>query len=476
MRCTLPVILPLSLALLVGCAAETQNGDDIPEGMTVEVLRPLVLTEEARVPENDAVYDGVEVHDDRLVFLLSGELAEPLAAGHVVAGRGDGGYLREITSVGALSGGRLEVSTIGAQISQFLADGHFRVHYDPPDTASSTSPLTDDVAGRRDALGGDSGATILVGSPTGLMCGGGSTSGVTLTPEFSIDPSFDAELDVGLDWGWTGPRPKINLFRLTMGAEVYAGIDIESENAWSVACVQNLPPLVSGIPLPTVSFAVLGIPVIITNEIEPTLEIEVAATVSTDTYAQHMSASLGLEMGVEYSDGEWRSIWEPTSEVTGGVTATDDEGAEISLSAKLSAGLEYQARLYGQFGPNFGFNLFVEKTVGTTTDFCEWNESIDVGAEATFAGEFEINVGPVSWEVAEIEIASIELIRLELMSDTGSVPWCDGCTSSTVCIDDLGREICSGGTGVLECGEGSGYYQACTCTASGLVDCGTCSR
>jgi hypothetical protein len=474
-RRTLPALLALAV---IGCAAETQLEDDIPDGMTVEVIRPLVLTDEARVPENDPVYDGVEVHADRLVFLLSGELAEPLEAGHVVAGRGDGGYLREITSVSTLVDGRLEVFTDQAQISQFLADGHIKVHYDPPgEEGTVMTDVDDEVAGRSEALGGRGGGIVLVGSPIGLRCGVGTATDVTLDPEFTIDPEFDAELDLGVDWGWTGPRPKVDKFMLKMGAEVYAGLDIESEGGWDAVCVQDLADLTVDIPLPTVAFAVLGIPVIITNEIEPVLTVDVDARVGTDSYAQHMSATVGLEVGVEYSDGEWKPIWDPTAELDQGVTATDDEGNSISATFRLSAGLEYQSRLYGSFGPNFGLELFVEEELGTSSpEYCDWFAQIDAGLTATFGGEFEINVGPVDWTVGQIQIAEVDLVRIPVDGDSGTFPWCDTCNSAVTCVDDLGREICDGGQGVQECGAGSGYYQACTCTASGLVDCGTCTR
>jgi len=496
-RAVLPALL-LSVALSA-CVAETASTDgpahwERPEGMHVDVIQPLVLTEQARVPEMDPSFESVEVHEDHIVFHLAAQLVEPLEPGHIISGLGNSyeeqaGYLRKVVTVSPLTDGRLEVTTESAALSEFLAEGEFDVQYDPfPDSeAPDLTDLGDGVAGRSDALDTRGGGIVLIGSPTGLRCGGGTATDVTFTPIFTIDPEFEARLKIGISgprggWnplGWRPPAPKVDEFYLKMGASVTVGLDVESEGGWDAVCVMDFydGAALPDIPLPDVMFWVGPVPVWIQNEIEPIFTVDMDVRVATDSFASHQSATIGLEAGVQYEDGDWSAIWEPEASTSSGVTATDDDGGDVSATFRLSAGLEYQARLYSALGPNFGIEMFVEDEVkALAPEYCEWTEQLDAGVTATFGGELEIGAGPIDWTVAQIQIAEVDLLRFPVDSDAGTFPWCDSCSSSITCEDDLGREICGGGNGVLECGRGSGYFQSCRCTASGLVDCGPCGR
>jgi hypothetical protein len=466
------LLASLVAVVLGGCAAEDPSPTTLPtpEGLEVEVLRDIVLTENARIPENDPAYVGVEVHRDRLLFELRGDLEQPLEAGDVIVGSGGAqGYLRRATDVTRAADGRVEVATEDAVLTDLIYQGHFIVRYDPPDPAAgSTTEALGEVAGRREALDTRSGAVILV-SPgvRGLRCGAAVAGDVSVDPYLDVDYVFELEVDID------GERA-LRMFRLELGGSVQAGVFVEGSGGWDFICevdIVELAGVSAGVPLPTLAFSIGRVPVVITNEIAPTFTFDVDERIESSTFNYSAEAGFGLTVGVVYEDEEWSPIWESDAFADGSLHS-GGRGV-LAITDRVSAGIEYQARLYGRTGPSFDLETFIEASGGTGLDLCTWEMAIESGLTATFGGALEIVAGPIDWTTPEIMIGEVDLIRSPLWTGGGTFPWCDECVvGSATCRDDTGREICLGNRGVLVCADGS---RVCTCSTGGaFTDCGSC--
>lgn len=129
----------VALVLGFGCAPDP----DVPEAVDV-ATRPVTLSPDLRFPEDDPAVVAVEVHDDRLVLQLSGELAEPLDVGLMVTGvSGEYGYLRRIRAV-SREGDRLTLMTEQGAIDDAIVDGaiEFRFLDDGALATPGVAPLT----------------------------------------------------------------------------------------------------------------------------------------------------------------------------------------------------------------------------------------------------------------------------------------------------------------------------------------------
>ncbi|MCX7807834.1 MAG: hypothetical protein N2515_04445, partial [Deltaproteobacteria bacterium] len=94
--------------------------------MELRVLRPIKLTPQARLPEQDPRLRAVEVGPDSIVFAYDGEPFIRLEPGHVIAGeQGENGYLRRVIDVEKLGGGRILVRTEEAALDELIEDGAF---------------------------------------------------------------------------------------------------------------------------------------------------------------------------------------------------------------------------------------------------------------------------------------------------------------------------------------------------------------
>src|SRR5689334_10125989 len=112
-----------------GCSGDPAAPDPTPTDAgfsSVEVIRPIELTEQARQPENDPGLEDVEVFPDRLIFHLQASSTLSLEPGNVVSGVKGNGYLRKIRGVVQRTETLLEVTTDPAELVDLIADGAFK--------------------------------------------------------------------------------------------------------------------------------------------------------------------------------------------------------------------------------------------------------------------------------------------------------------------------------------------------------------
>ena len=388
----------LSCALLCACSSKPDQTQP-PLGDNVEVIRPLQLTENARVPERDPALTGVEVAADSLVFNYNAAPSIKLEVDHVVAGAMGGGYLRRIVKVGG-SEQRVEVQTKPAQLTDFILDGAFRVRQ-----VGKTWDEGTGIGKRLFGLDSESKLQIFGRGETsgGILCGPAGSASVTVKPVFDLTLDFDVLIDIRFE-GYFPPTPTLYEARFVASGAVTAGVDIDFDAELSISCVIDVIKLLRErrndddlfkYNLRPLTFYIGWVPVVITHAIEPTFSFEVggSANVKNNTYSKR--TTYGIEVGAAYDRSRgWYGIWEPTRSATASVKPGALNGStKISLSAGVSAGVQYSALVYDVAGPKIGLEgALTGKVSLIDKPECKKQVTVDAALNAIVGAEVQVPV------------------------------------------------------------------------------------
>lgn len=416
-------VTTVALGLFVAACSDSSESDEsktpptpsLPTG--VEIVRPIKLTEDARVPDNDASLDHVEVMPDKLVFHYKAKPKIALAVGNVVAGAQGKGYLRRLESVAFVDDLTLEANTSHAYITDLILDGAFRVHTNPV--------VTDwvDVGSTAQALE----PKFQVFTPTtnnGLGCSGAVD--IKLDPRLDFD--FDFDIDIDIEAQLFPPKGRLAYALMQAHGGVDVSLDVSTSEAQSGSCAIDLVKLLRTklgnkdflkfeLPSFTVPLGPVVIPV--THAIEPTASIQASAQVEDATGVKG-SAQFSLTMGAEYKNGQWLGIWKPSR--SGQVTTyvPDSDGNRV-LTASFTSGLSYKAFLWDVVGPKVGLEDFVQGELTADPKTCKWNSSLDVGVNVVIGAELQIP--KFDYTLADWT-QSFELAKVTLVQNEGSYGSC----------------------------------------------------
>jgi hypothetical protein len=436
----------LAMLALAGC----ENPPAEPPEQTVEVLEPITLTTRARTPENDGTLVSVDVSPDQLVFHYSSAPAEPLEVSNVVAGVQGGGYLRAITAIRAIDATTYEATTTHAHLVDYIASGHFHVHHSPRTASWQT---TGDVA--VDALEGE--VSLL---PIGLndACELSSGGSVDVTPILSLNVDFDIDIDIDVDtmlWppGISG-RLVSSDFVMTGSLEV--GAEVEAATSGDVTCELDLIEYARdhGIRVPshewTTTFVVGVVPVIITHEVGPTASVEVGGSVQTSGVTARSSSTFAIRAGAQYRDDGrgWREVWEPNRSGSGSLTVA--EPGDVTIHAGVSAGVEYEAKIYDVVGPHIGLEGSLEGEF--TANLCEWNGEATAGISIVGGASIEIPV--IDQTLVEFTVTQ-ELASTTIWEDEGTWSRCVDAGMDAATVDEPDGGVDPGEDGSVSGDDGS---------------------
>lgn len=385
----------LVLATATSCTPGRATPGELPE-TRVEILRELQLTENAFLPEEDGRLIDVEIYADRLAFIYDGPPKDELRENQIVSGIRNGGYLRRITAVRTpredLDGHiRVEVTTVPAELGELILDGHFIVHMRPREGAFVE--VGDDIGGAMAPLeGGFSLLPVDLGG--NVECAGAGSREVTFSPRFDLDADADIEIDLRVGLGpWLIPRGELHYARFELMGSVAPGITIETSDSVGISCSWDLLATLEdrGVPIPkrewVTTFAVGFVPVIVTHTIEPSFSINASGMVGTGGTTMTADATIGFRTGAEYTPATgWRTIWEPRRE--GNVSMTPSEPGTVSVSAGVSGGVGYLAKLYDVAGPGIGLSPGATGTF--TADGCEWEADLTAGLDLNLNARLDI--------------------------------------------------------------------------------------
>ncbi|MCB9593343.1 MAG: hypothetical protein H6719_11485 [Sandaracinaceae bacterium] len=385
----------LTIAAATSCTPGRATPGDPPETQ-VDILRDIQLTDNARLPEEDGHLIDVEIFSNRLAFIYDGAPADELHENQVVSGVLHGGYLRRITAVrnpyeDAEGHTRVEVTTVPAELGELILDGHFIVHMRPREGAFVT--VDDDVGGAMAPLEG-SFSLLPVDFGHNVECAAEGSRTVEFDPRFDLDADADVEIDLRIGLGpWLIPRGELHYARFELSGSVSPGITIETSDSVGVSCSWDLLAALEerGVPIPkrewVTTFAVGPVPVIITHTIEPSLSISASGSVETAATTMTADATIGFRTGAEYTQVTgWRTIWEPRRE--GSVTLTPGQPGTLSVSAGVSGGVGYLAKLYDVAGPGIGLSPGITGTF--SADLCEWEADLSAGLDLNLNARLDI--------------------------------------------------------------------------------------
>lgn len=437
-------IAALLLLVVAGCTPAPV--DEPSAELDVDVIRPITLTDNARMPESDSGLMDVEIEQDRLVFLYSTPPERPLVVGDVVSGIKHGGYLRRVTEIVSSTATRVEVRTAPAELVEFIVDGHFRAQFHS--RRDSSYQLEEGVGVATGAL--QDGVPLLIpGVDYGTLCG--TEAGIDVTPIFEADLDTDIDIDIG---GLRGLlRGQLESARFIVDGELELGATIVTSGTRTLECRWDISSVLAG-RVPswkwTTAFTVGPIPIVINHAIEPGLGVSLRGDLYSGTTTSTYSGRVALRAGIQYTrDGGWDGIWEPEVEGTAGVTSRDP--GQFALNASIMAAVGYTAKIYDTVGAGFsiGPTLHGDFTVGS--DRCTWN------AEARLGIDLNVSV-PVTVPVFDITLAAYAtrrtLAETTIAMGNGTLPWCGGDAGASDPCRDVGStcDTCNGHAGCGFCG------------------------
>lgn len=492
-------LTPVGVIALFMSACTPAPADTSPSDVGVDVIRPITLTENARMPESDRGLTDVQIERDRLVFLYSSAPERALAVGDVVSGVKHGGYLRRITEIVSSTATRVEVATAPAELVEFIADGHFRARFR---SGRDSSYQFDDGVGVATGELRDGVPLLVPGVPLSRSCG--RDSNIDVSPIFEADLDTDMDIDIG--GGLLGLlRGRLQSARFIVEGEIELGATIESSGARTIECRWDLS---SSLPdaIPTwkwrTTFMVGSIPVVVTHTIEPGFGLALGGDAFSSKTTSRYSGRLALRAGIEYDqDTGWDAIWEPEANGTAGVTAR--EPGQLRLSASVTATVGYVAKLYDTLGVGLSIGPTLHGDFIVASDRCTWNAEARLG--------LDLNVSaPVTIPFFDYTLAAYStrrtLAETTIATGSGMLPWCDGdggvpmndagldpcneqgssceacnnragcgfCSTTNECMSDSRRETCDSWRDSLsECVDCSGHTDCASCVNDAF--CGWCA-
>jgi len=435
----------------LGCEAQRAGAEvaaPLPAPGSIEVEQAPALTERARVPEKEPGFIAAKVAGDGLSIRHDGDLPA-FEVGDVLAGTQGGGYLVRVTGVRELGEGddgerEVALETVPAQLTELIAETKLRIHYD---AADYTRRLQERIEALSAAHGEDNedsedGETIashaealqLAGSVKLLdlahgslpaSCGVQASGTADVDIDATLTPVLDIELEIGPKGG-LNPLPEVKKLRFVASGKLTVEATLHAEGNLEGKCSVDLLALAGGapsVPLPTLTFWVGPVPVIVTTNVVPMAKAEIALALEAAEVTAQATTSVGLAAGVDYQDKTWSTVWEPSCDASG--TALVSAPGAITASCKVRAGAELRARLYGIVGPNIGVEAYARVQAETAAPYCTYDVSIDGGVNAYAGAEVGVSVGPLNLTLAEMELAHLELVHVEgpqLSGQLGDAP------------------------------------------------------
>lgn len=381
--------LALSLFGILGCEQPPEGREpprNVPERVEVDEITPIVLTEAARLPEQDGQLTRVDVFEDHLVFTYDGAPATPLEAENVVAGVQGEGYLRRITSI-TNAGNVWTAQTIHAELGELIQEGHFRVRMQP---GTDSFEAVEGAAVEGLDWGGPE---IPVGACT--VASGGS---VEVRPTLSADVGMDVDIDIRFCWrtgrfGIRYPGGCFHSAHFIAEGSVTAGAEVTTDRNVTVECERDLIPEATAARLKrkwTTTFAVGPVPVVITHTIAPTASASISGTIGTGDTTLSASGRVGIRAGARYSDDAWHRVWEPSA--SGSASVTTQECGDLTLSAEISSGLQYTLKIYDAAGPEISYGPSVSGSFTADFGATEWTAEVRAGLSGSVGASLEVPV------------------------------------------------------------------------------------
>jgi hypothetical protein len=394
----------------------------------IEIVEPLTLADHARVPEKEPGFVSAQMEAGALQIAHDGTL-QAFAAGDVLGGTQGGGYLVRVVSSRAVDSTHVELETAPADLTEFITEGHFRVHYDAAhaqEIDGHVAPFPDvqderagePIASHAEALKIQADAPLrLIDVSAAVLpasCGIGAGGTAELDATVELSPVLDLEVKIGPKGTWNRV-PELKRFRFVASGRFDVSAKLRGTGTATASCtidLLELSGLTPTIPLPTLTFWAGPVPVVVTSEVVPKAQAEVGLSFTAADLAAEAQTRMEVEAGVDYEDHDWNLIWQPSSEAHG--TASIKVPGPLTAFGQVRAGAEIRARLYGVIGPNVGLVAYTRAEAETASPYCTYDAWINGGVEAYAEVEAGVSAGPL-----HLTLARLNLVNLELFHCTG---------------------------------------------------------
>lgn len=424
------LVLATGSHLLGACAAAPSDAADpaeLPAPGDVHVVQPIKLADRARVPEKEPGFVAAELGVHQLVITHDGSLP-PFAEGDVLGGTQGGGYLVRVVSARALDATRVALETTPAYLTELISEGHFHVRYDAEEYARAIeehlehvrelgSEDGEEIASHADALKLAAGARLKLldvsSKSLPASCGVTARGTAELDVTAELSPVLDLEVEIGAK-GRLDPRPELKKLRFVAAGRLDVNAALRGAGTVTGTCTVDLLALAGGVPsvpLPTMTFWVGPVPVVITTEVAPKATADLGLSFSAAEISASARTTTELEAGVDYRNKRWSTIWEPSCDASG--EATIAAPGAITASGKVSAGAELRARLYGVLGPNIGVQAYARVIADTAPPYCTYDARVDGGVRAYAEAKAGVSVGPLDLTLASLDLVDLELLRFD---------------------------------------------------------------
>jgi Mg-chelatase subunit ChlD len=357
---------------------------DGPEGVSVEVIRPILLAEETILPGQLNV-SAVEVWPDRLVFSFEGAPPE-IPVGAVLPGVDPTPYLRRAASVGTPVAGRLTVQTESAVLTDAISEGQFRVRVDAP--AASWLQRDDPFAQLSQPLSGAQVHNFLPDVDFGNGCNLDGDTALELRANLDLLPVLEFSPNI-VGGGLLPPRaPRLESLEVKMGGTLEAGASASfRSNAtftcdWDLLESAGIPESLRSVEI-TTRFTLptpLGpLPMSVTHTISPLADARVEANLRGPSFQLGQMVELTATVAARYdgTGGGW-SV-DPVLEQSGQVTSDIDPEAEATALAQINGGIRHDMLVYDLLGPRFEVRRFLEATAEASTRTCTFGARLRAG-------------------------------------------------------------------------------------------------
>jgi hypothetical protein len=433
-------VAPLSSC--IGASNEAAAETDLPTPGAVEVVQPLILADRARIPEKEPGFVSAKLEANELIIGHDGTLPS-FVTGDVLGGTQGGGYLVRVVGAHALDSTHIELETTPASLTDFIAEGHFRVHYD----AEAYARELDQYSTRLRELGGKDGERIashaealklnagahlelfkISAASLPASCGVGARGTSTLDADAAFSPVLDLEVEIGRK-GTLNLVPYLKKLRLVASGRIDVNATLNGTGTIHGACNIDLLDLVGfvpSIPLPDLTFWAGPVPIIVTFALAPRADAEIKMSLTDADVVAEARATVESKAGVDYTDSQWNLIWAPSCTANG--AASIGVPGRAKASVKANVGAELQARLYGLIGPNIGVRAFARTRMETVSPYCAYDAWPDCGVDAYAEAEAGVSLGPLHLTFARLPLVNLELLHSYGPRVSGELHDAPGCS------------------------------------------------
>ena len=257
----------------------------------------VILADNTKIPEKDSTFQAVSVEQNKLTFTYLGPAsASNVQVGDILVGGTGGGYLRKVESLD-IQGNILTAQTSQASLEDAVKEGRLQFVLRP---SSSNSLISSPVHGSiRQPLSGPidlSGKEIFDGS-----IGGVNVRVEIVQGQISFTPEFPFDVDIGL--------LGLKRFSAIASGRLDLSLDIMVTVSGSLNGSKEIDIVIPAIyPF---GFALGPLPVVGHFELAFKAGFDINAAVA-GSVTVGFDVSTAIKVGAEYSNGSWRTVWDPS--------------------------------------------------------------------------------------------------------------------------------------------------------------------